>query len=195
MSGLFEFVAQSRVGTGKGVAGRIRRQGNVPAVIYGGHRDPQLLVLNHNEVVKHLAHEAVYSHILNIDIDGKVEQAVLKAVQRNPARFQIMHLDFMRIDMSERLKVHVPLHFINEAVSVGVKKGGVVSHLMTDVEVSCLPGVLPEFIEIDLANVDLGDTLHLSDLKLPVGVEIVVLTHGDEHNLPVVSVLSGKIAE
>jgi large subunit ribosomal protein L25 len=188
MSNVFEFVAESRTASGTGSARRERRAGNVPAVIYGGHSDPQMLVLSHNEVIKHLEHEAVYSHVLDVTVDGKTEKAILKGVQRNPAKFQILHLDFLRVDMSEAVKVHVPLHFINEATSVGIKKGGVATHSMVDVEVSCLPAVLPEFIEVDLANLDVGSTLHLSDLVLPNGVEIVALAQGEDHNLPVVTI-------
>jgi large subunit ribosomal protein L25 len=195
MSNVFEFVAQARGQSGKNAARNARRQGNVPAVIYGGHQDPQMLVLNHNEVIKHLDHEAVYSHILDVTIDGKTEKAVLKGVQRNPAKFQIMHLDFMRVSMSETIKVHVPLHFVNESTSVGGKKGGVAAHSLVDVEVSCLPGALPEFIEVDLANLDIGASIHLSDLVLPAGIEIVALTHGPEHDLPVVSMMPGKVSQ
>ncbi len=154
-----------------------------------------MLVLNHNEVIKHLEHEAVYSHILDVTIDGKTEKAVLKGVQRNPAKFQIMHLDFMRVSMSEAIKVHVPLHFVNESTSVGGKKGGVAAHSLVDVEVSCLPGALPEFIEVDLANLDIGASIHLSDLVLPAGIEIVALVQGPEHDLPVVSMMPGKTGQ
>jgi len=192
MSNVFEFIAEGRADSGKGAARRSRRLGNVPAVIYGGHRDPQMLVLNHNEVIKHLEHEAVYSHVLDVTVDGKTEKAILKGVQRNPARFQVLHLDFLRVDMSEAVKVHVPLHFINEEVSVGGKKGGVAAHSMVDVEVSCLPSSLPEFIEVDLSNLDIGGTLHLSDLVLPIGVTIVVLAQGEEHNHPVVTMMPTK---
>ncbi|EIC30997.1 MULTISPECIES: 50S ribosomal protein L25/general stress protein Ctc [Methylomicrobium] len=195
MSNVFEFVAQARGRSGKNAARGTRRQGNVPAVIYGGHQEPQMLVLNHNEVIKHLEHEAVYSHILDVTIDGKTEKAVLKGVQRNPAKFQIMHLDFMRVSMSEAIKVHVPLHFVNESTSVGGKKGGVAAHSLVDVEVSCLPGALPEFIEVDLANLDIGASIHLSDLVLPAGIEIVALVQGPEHDLPVVSMMPGKTGQ
>ena len=195
MSNVFEFVAQSRGQSGKNAARSARRQGCVPAVIYGGHQDPQMLVLDHNEVIKHLEHEAVYSHVLDVTIDGKTEKAVLKGVQRNPAKFQIMHLDFMRINMSEAIKVHVPLHFINENISVGGKKGGIAAHSMVDVEVSCLPGVLPEFLEVDLSRLDIGASIHLSDIKLPAGVEIVALAQGPEHDLPVVSMMPGKTGQ
>jgi len=192
MSNVFEFVAQSRAEAGKSVARRVRRQGDVPAVIYGAHKEPQMIVLNHNEVIKHLEHEAVYSHILDVTIDGNTEKAILKAVQRNPSRFQVMHLDFLRVDMSEAVRVHVPLHFINESSSIGAKKGGIATHSMVDVEVSCLPSALPEFIEVDMANLDVGESLHLSDLVLPNGVEIVALAQGAEHDLPVVSIMSAK---
>lgn len=195
MSNVFEFVADSRVCSGKSAARRARRAGTVPAVIYGGHSEPQMLILNHNEVIKHLEHEAVYSHVLDVTIDGKTEKAILKGVQRNPARVQIQHLDFLRVNMSEVVKVHVPLHFTNEHSSVGGKKGGIAAHSMVDVEISCLPMFLPEFIEVNLATLDIGATLHLSDLVLPTGVEIVALAQGADHNLPVASMMASKASK
>jgi large subunit ribosomal protein L25 len=189
MSNVFEFVAETRGQSGKSAAKRARRIGNVPAVVYGGHKEPQMIVLSHNEVIKHLEHEAVYSHVLDVTIDGKTEKAILKGVQRNPAKFQVLHLDFQRVDLSETIKVHVPLHFTNEATSVGVKKGGIVAHALTDVEVTCLPSALPEYIEVDLSTLDVGGSLHLSDLVLPAGITIVALAQGAEHNLTVVSVI------
>ncbi len=195
MSNVFEFVAECRDRSGTTAARGVRREGKVPAIIYGGHTAPQKLVLSHNEVVKHLEHEAVYSHVLDVTIDGKTEKAILKGVQRNPARFQILHLDFLRVSMSEAIKVHVPLHFINENTSVGGKKGGVATHSMVDVEVTCLPSVLPEFIEVDLAKLDVGESIHLSDLKMPAGVEVVALHQGPEHDLPVVSMMSSKVTK
>lgn len=195
MSNVFEFVAESRGRSGKSAARSARRQGNVPAVIYGGHREPQMLVLNHNEVIKHLNHEAVYSHVLDVNVDGKKEKAILKGVQRNPAKFQILHMDFLRVSMSEPVKVNVPFHFINENTSIGGKKGGIAAHSMVDVEVSCLPSVLPEYLEVNLANLDIGETIHLSDIVLPAGVDIVVLAQGPEHDLPVVSMMSSKASK
>lgn len=192
MANVFEFIAESRGKSGKNAARNVRRQGNVPAVIYGEQQEPRMLVLNHNEVIKHLEHEAVYSHVLDVTIDGKTEKAVLKGVQRNPAKFQVMHLDFMRVSMSHAIKVHVPLHFINEATSIGGKKGGIAAHSMVDVEVSCLPSALPEFIEVDLSRLDVGHSIHLSDIVLPAGVEIVALAQGPEHDLPVVSMMAAK---
>ncbi len=192
MANVFEFVAESRTALGSSAIKAVRRQGKIPAVIYGGSGSADKLVLDHNEVLKHLAHEAVYSHVLDINIDGKTEKAVLKHIQRHPAKPQILHIDFLRVDDSHKLKVHVPLHFINEATSVGVKKGGVVTHAMVDVEVLCMPSSLPEYIEVDLASVEIGSTIHLSDLVLPAGVEIPVLQQGVEHDHPVVQVVKSK---
>lgn len=193
MSNVFEFVAETRTGSGKTAARAMRRGGNVPAVVYG-HGEPQMISLNHNEVVKHLAHEEVYSHILDLMIDGKTEKAILKGVQRHPAKVRVLHLDFLRIDLDDVIKVHVPLHFINEHSGVGGKKGGVATHTRTDVEVSCLPAYLPEFIEVDLAHLDIGQSIHLSELKLPANVQIVELTHGADHDVAVVSMQAAKVS-
>ncbi|CAD6877926.1 LSU ribosomal protein L25p [Methylomonas albis] len=195
MANVFEFVAEARSASGSSAAKIVRRRGKVPAVIYGGGGAPEMLLLDHNEVVKHLVHEAVYSHVLDLKIDGRTEKAVLKHIQRHPAKPLVLHMDFMRVDGAHKLKVHVPLHFINEAISVGVKKGGVVTHAMSDVEVFCMPSALPEFIEVDLAGVDTGSTIHLSDLVLPAGVEIAALQHGAEHDHPVAQIVKSKSAE
>lgn len=192
MSNIFEFVGESRGNKGTSAARGVRRQGGVPAILYGGHAEPTMLTLNHNDVVKHLEHEAVYSHVLDVTIDGKTEKAILKGVQRHPARVQILHMDFQRVSMSEAIKVHVPLHFINESTSVGGKKGGIATHNIVDIEVSCLPSNLPEFIEVDMAKLDIGESIHLSDLKLPNGVEIIALHQGPEHDLSVVSMMAAK---
>ena len=195
MSSVFEFVAKSRDKIGTSAAKAVRRQGDVPAVIYGGNLAPQMLVLEHNEIVKHLVHEAVYSHVLDVVVDGKAEKAVLKGVQRHPAKSRVLHLDFMRVNESDRIKVRVPFHFMNEATSVGVKKGGVAAHAMIEVEVTCLSSALPEFIAVDLSGLDVGESLHLSDLVLPEGVSVVELTHGANHNQPVVSIIASKVKE
>jgi len=195
MASVFEFVAEARSTVGSIAAKGVRRQGKVPAVIYGGEGEPELLVLDHNEIVKHLAHEAVYSHVLDIKIGAKTEKAVLKHIQRHPAKPVILHMDFLRVDDTHKLKVRVPLHFINEAVSVGVKKGGVVTHAMVDVEVLCLSAALPEYIEVDLADLDIGATVHLSNLVLPVGVEIPALHQGVEHDHPVAQILKTRGSE
>ncbi len=188
MVGSFEFDAELRTAIGKGDARRARRLGKIPAIVYGGGAEPVQLNLVHHKVVKALENDAVYSHVLSLKFDGKEEKAILKAVQRHPSRPIIMHMDFQRVNEKDKLHVHVPLHFINQETSVGVKKGGVVSHNLVEVEVVCLPKDLPEFIEVDLASVDLGGSVHLSDLNLPQGVEIVALIHGAEHDLPVAAI-------
>jgi len=194
MSSVFEFEAVSRTGLGTSAAKATRRNGDIPAVIYGGSAEPELIELSHNDVMKKLANEAVYSHILQINVDGKVQNAILKDMQRHPAKDIILHMDFMRVDMNEKLKVHVPLHFINQDISVGVKAGGVITHAMVEVEVLCLPGILPEYIEVDLENVNIGESVHLGDLVVADGIEILALTHGDDHNLPVAQVLKTRVA-
>ncbi|BCG65657.1 MAG: large subunit ribosomal protein L25 [Methyloprofundus sp.] len=189
MSSVFEFEAVSRANAGTGTARAIRRNGNIPAVIYGGSSEPELIELGHNEVAKSLANEAVYSHILELSVDGKVQSAILKDMQRHPAKDTILHMDFMRISMNEKIKVHVPLHFINEETSIGVKAGGVVTHSMVEIEVVCLPANLPEFIEVDLEAIDVGGSVHLADIAVAEGVEILALTHGEDHNLPVAQIV------
>lgn len=194
MANVFEFVAEARSAAGSSAAKVVRRQGKVPAVIYGGNEAPEMLTLDHNELLKHLAHEAVYSHVLDINVAGRAEKAVLKHIQRHPSKPVILHVDFMRVTKGHALKVRVPFHFVNEEVSVGVKKGGIVMHSMSDVEVSCVPSKLPEFIEIDMAKIDLGSTLHLSDVVLPEGVEIPELQLGHEHDQSVVQIIMPRAA-
>ncbi len=151
------------------------------------------MTLQHNTLVHNLENEAFYSHILTVNVAGKAEKAVLKDLQRHPYKPSLIHVDLLRINENEKLRMHVPIHFIGEDVSVGVKAGGVVSHLANDVEIICLPKDLPEFIEADMTDVALDATLHLSDLKLPAGVELVALTHGDAHDLSVAAIHMPKI--
>lgn len=196
MVGSFEFDAELRTATGKGDARRTRRLGKVPAIVYGGAVDPLKLNLNHNQVVKRLSNDAVYSHILTLKFDGKEERVVLKALERHPSRPIVMHMDFLRVSETDKLRVHVPLHFINQDIAVGVKRGGgVVAHGMVEVEVQCLPQHLPEYIEVDMAGLDIGDAIHLSALKLPVGVEIIELHHGAGHDHLVAAIHAPRTAE
>jgi large subunit ribosomal protein L25 len=195
MAGSFVFEAEARLNTGKGDARRLRRAGKVPAILYGGSGEPVALILEHNAVLKNLENEAVYSHILTIKLNGAEESAILKAIQRHPSRPMVMHMDFLRVNAADKIRVHVPLHFVNQETSVGVKKGGVVTHNLVDVEVSCLPTHLPEFIEVNMAQVDIGQTVHLSDIRLPGGVEIVALTHGPEHDTAVAVVQASRTAD
>ena len=194
MAGSFEFEAESRPVLGRGHARRLRVAGKIPAVLYGGGGAPVGLAFDHNKILKALENEATYSHILTLCYDGKTETAILKDLQRHPSRPIIMHMDFQRVSQSQKIRVHVPLHFVNQETSVGVKKGGVVTHNLVDVEVTCLPAHLPEFIEADLANIDLGQSIHLSELKVPGGVELVQLLHGPEHDQVVAVIQSGRIA-
>jgi large subunit ribosomal protein L25 len=183
MSVSFDVEAQSRSDTGKGASRRLRRQGLVPAVLYGGHQQPEMLALAHNQVVRHLQNEAYYSHVLNLKVGDVTTQAVLKDLQRHPAKPFILHMDFMRVTQDEKIRLVVPLHFINEEKAKGVKAGGNVSHHITEVEVSCLPRDLPEFIPIDLIEMEIGDILHLSEIPMPEGV---TLAHAPDPDEPVI---------
>ncbi|WP_295884771.1 50S ribosomal protein L25/general stress protein Ctc [uncultured Thiohalocapsa sp.] len=185
MSEIFEVVAQPRTDGGKGASRRLRRQGLVPGIVYGGHRDPQMVSVLHSELYRQLDYEAFYSSILNLKLDGETTQVVLKDLQRHPAKPFIIHVDFQRISAKDKLRMSVPLHFEHEATAVGVKKGGVVSHNLTELEISCLPKDLPEYIAVDMAAMEIGDVLQVSDLKLPAGVELTAAMDADT---PVVSI-------
>ena len=190
MSEDFKLDATARNDLGKGASRRLRRlAAQVPAVIYGGTVAPVSVSVSANELMKHLEHEAFYSHIISLNVDGTAQDVILKDVQRHPSKPVVLHLDFLRIDKATKLHTHVPLHFINEAFSKGVKiQGGKVVHNLTQLDVICFPHQLPEFIEVDLADVEVGVTLHLSDLKVPAGVTIAELAKGAGHDQAVVSV-------
>ena len=189
MSDDFDLIADMREDQGKGASRRLRRQGMVPAIIYGAGRPPRPLAFDHNKVVKQLENESFYSSVLNIKVGEKNQAAILKDLQRHPAKNQILHMDFQRIVEDEVIRMNVPLHFLGEDVAVGVKQGGgKVSHLITDVEVVCLPKDLPEYLDIDIADLELNEMMYLSDIKLPEGVEIPALAQGPEANRPVVSI-------
>ncbi|MDH1211589.1 50S ribosomal protein L25/general stress protein Ctc [Pseudomonas chengduensis] len=178
----FTLNAEVRSDLGKGASRRLRRNVSmVPAVIYGGDKAPQSISLLAKDLAKLLENEAAFSHVLSLDVAGTQESVVIKALQRHPAKGFVLHADFQRVVAGQKLSAHVPLHFINEATAVGVKQqGGEISHTISEVEVSCLPKDLPEFIEVDMAAVEVGQTVHMSDLKLPKGVELVALAHGND---------------
>jgi large subunit ribosomal protein L25 len=184
----FTLSAEVRTDLGKGASRRLRHANRVPAIVYGGEKEPMNISLEHLKLIHNLENEAFYSHILTIDVDGKKEKAVLKDLQRHPAKPVILHADFLRVSDTEKLKMHVPLHFINEEKAPGVKMGGVLTHNVTEVEVQCLPNDLPEYLEIDMAGVEIEQIIHLSDIKLPNGVELVELTHGDGHDQAVAAI-------
>jgi large subunit ribosomal protein L25 len=151
----------------------------VPGIIYGGKSEPKMISLQHNELMQHLEHEAFYSHILNLKVDGKGEKVILKDLQRHPAKPLVIHADFQRVSADTKLRTSVPLHFVGEDTAPGIKMGGAVSHYMTSLEIICLPKDLPEFIDVEMSEMEIGDSVHLSELKLPEGVEIPALAQSD----------------
>lgn len=192
----FELEASVRSDIGKGASRRLRHANKVPGVVYGAGEPAVSLVLEHDKVVHALENEAFYSHILKLHIGNETQQVILKDMQRDPAKAYVNHMDFLRVRADQKLHMHIPLHFIGDDVAPGLSEGGVISHIISDVEVSCLPADLPEFIEVDTSNLKLDETLHLSDLKLPKGVELVAFAHGVEaHDHPVVSIHRPRIIE
>ncbi len=191
----FALNAEVRSDLGKGASRRLRRnESQVPAVIYGGDKPAQSISLLAKDIAKLLENEAAFSHVLALNVAGATENVVIKALQRHPSKGYVMHADFVRVVAGQKLSAHVPLHFINEGTSVGVKQqGGEVSHTISEVEVSCQPQDLPEFIEVDLAKVEVGQIVHLSDLKLPKGVELVALAHGND--LAVANIHASRVAK
>ncbi len=184
----FTLTAERRTDVGKGASRRLRRAGKIPAVMYGASEDPISLTLDHDSFMHRLEHEAFYSHILTLSVDDKIYKAVLKDLQRHPAKSRMLHADFLRVGEDDVIHMSVPLHFIGEDVAPGVKTGGLVSHLMSSVEIICKAGELPEYLEVDLSNLEAGDSLHLSDIKLPAGAVVAALQHGEDHDLPVASI-------
>ena len=197
MSTNFTINAKSREDTGKGASRRLRRlTGEVPAIIYGGKKDAEKISILHKHITKALENDAVYSSIISLSIDGKAEDTIIKDIQRHPAKQIILHMDFFRVSKTTKLQTRVPLNFINEDICVGVKLGGgLIAHTMTDIEVSCLPKDLPESIDVDMAEIDVGQIVHLSDLTLPDGVESVSLSQGTDYDLTVATVNKQKAVE
>ncbi len=175
----FTLNAEVRSDLGKGASRRLRRLASqVPAVIYGGDKAPESISLLAKELAKLIENEAAFSHVISLNVGGKKQDIVIKALQRHPAKGHVLHADFVRVVAGQKLTALVPVHFINEEAPV--KKGGEISHTTTELEVSVLPKDLPEFIEVDLGNAEIGTIIHLSDLKAPKGVEFVALAHGTD---------------
>ena len=193
MKTAFELNAEFRDAQGKGASRRLRHENKVPAILYGGHREPRALALDHTKLMLMLDNERFYSTIISIKVGEVSQAAILKDVQRHPAKNAVLHVDLQRVMENEKIRIAIPLHFKGENVAPGVKKGGVVSHLRNEVEVSCLPKDLPEFVDVDLSGLELNQMLYLADLKVPEGVEILELTHG--RNSPVVSVHHARAEE
>jgi len=192
----FDVVALTRSDFGKGASRRLRRENQVPAILYGGEGDPEPIMLKHNEVIKHLSNDGFYSSILMLSVDGKEAiRTILRDVQRHPFKQQILHMDFQRVVAGAELTVSVPLHFINEEACVGVKAGGIIAHIENEISVACRPRDLPEFIEVDMSEVELGASIQLSEVKLPEGVRSVDLAHGEDHDRAVAAVNQPRKAE
>ena len=186
--------AEIRTDKGKGASRRLRRLENkVPAVIYGGDKEPQSIHLLHNKVVKALETESIYSSVFDLSVNGKIEHVILKDLQRHPYKPIILHMDLQRVTAKDVLVKMVPLHFINDNASQGVKDGGMVNHTMMQVEIRCQAQYLPEFIPVDLSKMGLNDVLHLSDLKLPKGVHLALDPTVGGHDHPVVSIHLHKV--
>ena len=176
----FELNAQQRTLQGTSASRRLRRASKVPGIVYGGEAAPQNIEVDHNDLLLKLKKEAFHSSIVSLNVDGKKEQVLLRDYQMHAYRPLVLHIDFQRVDATHELHVKVPFHFVNEEIAPGVKlNGGLVNHVMTEIDIQCLAGDLPEFIEVDLAALKVGDSIHLSQLKLPKGVKIVHHTADD----------------
>ncbi len=190
----FKIEASVRDDLGKGASRRLRREGNIPAIVYGGKKPPVSLTINHNELLKHLDHEAFFSHILELDIDGETDEVVLRDLHRHPYKTTVvLHADFQRITRGQKMRMHVPLHFDNREESKGAKAGGVISVIHNEIEIECLPRQLPEYLTIDLADLDVNESIHLSEITLPEGISIPELALGEEHDVAVVAIHPPKV--
>jgi large subunit ribosomal protein L25 len=194
MANEFELQAEVRNDLGKGASRRLRRNaGMVPAIVYGAGKEPVSISIAQNVLHKSCENEAFFAHIINLKVGGDSENAIVKGLQRHPATNRIMHADFLRVRMDQEITVEVPLHFINEEACVGVKiDGGMVSHVMSSLQIACLPGNLPEYIEVDVEALEMGSSLHMSELKLPEGVSVPELSYGEDHDQVVVSVVATR---
>ena len=197
MKNLFEITASSRKSLGSSECRRLRATGMVPAIVYGAAKESEKIAVKQNELLKYLEHEAFYSHILSLKIDGREENVVLRDLQRHPSKQTVLHMDMLRVAEDRKLVMNVPLHFKGEDICVGVKQdGGVVAHLLTEIEISCLPKNLPEYLEIDIGDLKMNESLHLSDIALPDGVTVPILERGEENqDSAIVSVFKPKVVE
>jgi len=188
--------AELRTDMGKGASRRLRRANKLPAIVYGSGKDPENLTLEQKDVQYELQQESFYTQVLELNIGGKKQDVLLRDMQHHPFRQVILHMDFQRVDAKVEVHVNVPLHFIGEEDAPGVKQeGGAISHVMSEVEIVCLPKDIPEFIEVDLSEMHLGDILHLTDLKMPAGVEVFALKQGEEHDSAIANIHARKVAE
>ncbi|MBV1775741.1 50S ribosomal protein L25/general stress protein Ctc [Burkholderiaceae bacterium DAT-1] len=186
-----EVIAKTRTLQGTGASRRLRKDGVTPGIVYGAGQGPVSIELNHKDLYHAMQKEEFHASVLSLVVDGKAEPVLLRDAQYHPWKQIVLHVDFQRVDPNAKLHIRVPFHFLNEDNAVGVKTGGgKISHVTVDAEISCLPGKLPKFIEVDVLNLEAGHSVHLSDIKLPEGVEFVALAHGD--NATVVSIIAPK---
>ena len=198
MSDTIHLNADPRSDSGKGASRRLRHQGLVPAIVYGGDSDPVQVSLDHNKFMHELDHETIYTQVVELQVGGLTEEVILRDLQRHPYKNKIMHADFFRIDKNTPIKIIVPIHVNNAEECVGVKlDGGMITQLVTEIEIIALPKDLPEYLELDAENLNLGETLHLSDIKMPQGVELTAMqnieeTEHDDHDLGVLAVVKTR---
>ncbi|MCY4050128.1 MAG: 50S ribosomal protein L25/general stress protein Ctc [Gammaproteobacteria bacterium] len=196
MSEQFELIARVRARSGTGLVRRLRREGDVPAVLYGGGKPNVSIAINHDVLFHSLEEESFHSAVIVINTDGQKEQAILKDIQRHPHKTNILHADFQRVDRNKPITINMPIHFEGEDDCIGVKiDGGMINHLISSVEVTCLPEDLPERIEVDVSNLQKNESLHLSDISLPEGVELTSLMYDEsgDHDLAIVSVSARRV--
>jgi len=194
MAKSFEVVAETRNDQGKGASRRLRRAGKVPGILYGGKGEPSNITLEHLKLLNVIDNEKFYSSIINLKLDGKDQQAIVKDIQLHPAKNAVLHMDLQRVLADQAIRIHIPIHFLNATTSPGVKtQGGQVSHLKSDVEISCLPKDLPEALEVDMGAMNLNETIFLKDIKLPPGVTVPELSQG--RDIPVVSIHAPRAEE
>jgi large subunit ribosomal protein L25 len=188
MSAIYTLDAQVRTDLGKGASRRLRHANQVPAIIYGEAKEPIAIAFEHKHVMKAQENEGFYSHLLTVNVNGEAVECILKDMQRHPFKPTVMHMDFQRVDANHKLNKTVPIHFINEDTNTAIKAGGVLNHLANDLDISCLPAHLPEFIEVDVANLEVGSSLHISDVILPEGVSSIELAKGEAHDQALVNI-------
>ncbi len=185
----YELTAEPRTNVGKGASRRLRRTGKVPGILYGTEKEAQNIQLDHNDLMHRLENEAFYSHILTLKLNGKSEEVVLRDLQRHPFKPKLLHVDLQRISATEEISMRVPIHILNEANCPGVRDDkGVVNSLMTQLEVLCLPKDLPEYLEVDIAGMYIGDSVQLSDVVLPEGVQLEILVSGGDPNQSILTI-------
>ena len=191
-----ELNAELRTDTGKGASRRLRHANKVPAILYGAGKEPESLTLEQKDVQYELQHEAFFTQVLELNVGGKKQDVLLRDLQHHPYKQDILHMDFQRVEAKKEMHVNIPLHFINEDIAPGVKtEGGAISHVMSEVEIVCLPKNIPEFIDVDLSELHIGEIVHLSDLKMPAGVEVLALKQGEEYDSAVATIHARKVAE